>query len=69
MCVQASPLHAVLGLSQSELEVLQDCLYVGRESVQVCREVGRQLMAIGSRPDVTHGELGCTVKDLICNMT
>ncbi len=48
----------------AELEVFQDFLHVGRESVQVSREIGRQLLAIGPRPEVAQGEPGGVVEGL-----
>ena len=40
----------------AELEVLEDVLHVGRESVQVVFEVGLELLPAGSGPQVVQGE-------------
>ncbi len=49
----------------TELEVLEDVLYVGREAVEVGLEVGPKLLLASARFEVTHGKAGGVVKRLV----
>ena len=48
----------------AELEVVEDVLHVGREPVEVGREIRGELLAIGAGAQVPQGEAGGVVERL-----
>ena len=48
----------------AELEVVEDVLHVGREPVEVGREVGGELLPVGAGTKVPQGEAGGVVERL-----